>query len=588
MWNQIKAVSSTLLGSPKQERVSKNVNAFLTEYFNNLLIKKHTPNLGIFEECNVSEKLHNINFDKILTSSKYSISNHYEDIIDWLSNNTRSIFNEKLVKPNSELTEFISIATLDFSNNPFITKNVQYIANYLRNNKTIKQVYLDNCGINDEQVKILAEIPRFNKTITKLSLIHNKEITNAGIKTLLQMKGNGVLEIVISYAGININIFDDDSIETYLEKILKENVLDVEITNKNLQPLANFYHLERPMIKDGNELLKLIAESHNEITKTGNIIKKLIVMVGMNGVGATTLSCFLSGQKLIEDEDCSLYAKEQEYNKKIHHKADNEYKGVNNFFISDNEGGINIIECPGIHNKAIDSIQTILNSYIYWQILELAEKVKFSVIIRDNSANDVIDNTYKQFTNIFRDSNGQLSPVIQNELKDALSYIISVADYKTEGEKNTKIKAVKSKLSKDLKDSNLDEEQKFIITELEKSINLFKKPNGDTKSFLDTLDTKDFFIVIDAISLLIRTIANDEIQVEQEKILSYTEAISQSKNEEEKNANMLLIDKQTRKIINVYASSEDQGDALLNSASDANLSTTVEVITQSETLDKKS
>lgn len=271
------------------------------------------------------------------------------------------------------------------------------------------------------------------------------------------------------------------------------------------------------MIKDGNELLKLIAESHNEITKTGNIIKKLIVMVGMNGVGATTLSCFLSGQKLIEDEDCSLYAKEQEYNKKIHHKADNEYKGVNNFFISDNEGGINIIECPGIHNKAIDSIQTILNSYIYWQILELAEKVKFSVIIRDNSANDVIDNTYKQFTNIFRDSNGQLSPVIQNELKDALSYIISVADYKTEGEKNTKIKAVKSKLSKDLKDSNLDEEQKFIITELEKSINLFKKPNGDTKSFLDALDTKDFFIVIDAISLLIRTIANDEIQVEQEK-----------------------------------------------------------------------
>lgn len=50
---------------------------------------------------------------------------------------------------------------------------------------------------------------------------------------------------------------------------------------------------------------------------------------------------------------------------------------------------------------------------------------------------------------------------------------------------------------------------------------------------------------------------------------------------------MLLIDKQTRKIINVYASSEDQGDTLLNSASDANLSTTVEVITQSETLDKK-
>jgi len=154
MWNQIKTVGSTMLGSPKQERDLKNINDFLTEYFNNLFKQKNTPNLGIVEKCNVSEKLHNINIDKILTSSKYSISEHYEDIIDWLSNNTRSIFNEKLVKPNSELTEFISIASLDFSNNAFITKVIQYIANYLRNNKTIKQVYLDNCGINDEQVKI--------------------------------------------------------------------------------------------------------------------------------------------------------------------------------------------------------------------------------------------------------------------------------------------------------------------------------------------------------------------------------------------------------------------------------------------------
>ncbi|WP_341787350.1 hypothetical protein [Rickettsia endosymbiont of Cantharis rufa] len=59
---------------------------------------------------------------------------------------------------------------------------------------------------------------------------------------------------------------------------------------------------------------------------------------------------FFKRTKLMGGEDCSLYTKEQEYNKKIHHKAGNEYKGVNNFFISDNEVGINIIECPGIHN----------------------------------------------------------------------------------------------------------------------------------------------------------------------------------------------------------------------------------------------
>ncbi|MCC8462808.1 MAG: hypothetical protein LN546_06660 [Rickettsia endosymbiont of Ecitomorpha arachnoides] len=345
--------------------------------------------------------------------------------------------------------------------------------------------------------------------------------------------------------------------------------------------------MERPFIKNSNKLLKLIAESDNEITKTGNSINKLIVMVGMNGVGATTLSCFLSGQKLEEDEDRSLYAKEPEYNKKIHHQANNGYKLVNNFFISDDEGGINIIECPGIHNKPINSIQTILNLYIYWQILELAEKVRFSVVIRDNSANDVVDSTYQQFTNIFRDSNGQLTPEIKEQLKDAVSYIISVANYKTKEEKKAKIKVEESKLRKDAKRQNLDEGQKFIIEELGKSVNLFKKPSGDTKSFLETLDTKDFFIVIDAISLVVRTIANNEIEAEREQIFSYIEAIFQSKNEEEKNANVVLIDEQQRNILNIFASSKDKEAALPHSVSDSNLSTPIEVISQSKNEEEK-
>lgn len=344
--------------------------------------------------------------------------------------------------------------------------------------------------------------------------------------------------------------------------------------------------MKRPFIKNGNKLLKLIAESHNEITKTGNSINKLIVMVGMNGVGATTLSCFLSGQKLEEDEDRSLYAKEPKYNEKIHHQANNGYKLVNNFFISDDEGGINIIECPGIHNKPINSIQTILNLYIYRQILELAEKVRFSVVIRDNSANDVVDSTYQQFTNIFRDSNGQLTPEIKEQLKDAVSYIISVADYKTNEEKKAKIKVEESKLRKDAKRQNLDEGQKFIIEELGKSVNLFKKPSGDTKSFLETLDTKDFFIVIDAISLVVRTIANNEIEAEREQIFSYIEAIFQSKNEEEKNANIVLIDEWQRKILDVLAISKDTGDVLPKSAS-VNFATTIEVISQSKNEEEK-
>ncbi|AAY60963.1 unknown [Rickettsia felis URRWXCal2] len=486
---------------------------------------------------------------------------------------------------------------MNFSNYPFIKEDIQCIADYLRNNKTIERVFLDNCGINDKQVKILAEIFRLNKTITKLSLVSNKAITNIGIKTLLEIKHNNQykraeLEISPNFNDNSefqlipeIDILNKNSVNTYLKKTKARN-LDSEIENKNLQPLKNYHELKRPFIKNGNKLLKLIAESHNEITKTGNSINKLIVMVGMNGVGATTLSCFLSGQKLEEDEDRSLYAKEPKYNEKIHHQANNGYKLVNNFFISDDEGGINIIECPGIHNKPINSIQTILNLYIYRQILELAEKVRFSVVIRDNSANDVVDSTYQQFTNIFRDSNGQLTPEIKEQLKDAVSYIISVADYKTNEEKKAKIKVEESKLRKDAKRQNLDEGQKFIIEELGKSVNLFKKPSGDTKSFLETLDTKDFFIVIDAISLVVRTIANNEIEAEREQIFSYIEAIFQSKNEEEKNANIVLIDEWQRKILDVLAISKDTGDVLPKSAS-VNFATTIEVISQSKNEEEK-
>ncbi|XVN43775.1 MAG: hypothetical protein RCG16_05595 [Rickettsia hoogstraalii] len=276
----------------------------MTEYFNNILEQKNTPNLTILEECNILMKLRNINIKEILTPNTSFISKYeYKDIIAWLSNNTRSIFNEILVKPNSGLAEFIQVTALDFSNYPFITEDIQYIANYLRNNKTIERVFLDNCGINDKQVKILAEIFRLNKTITKLSLVSNKAITNIGIKTLLEIKHNNQHKLVELKISPNFNdnsefqlvseidILNENSVNAYLKKTKARN-LDSEIENKNLQPLKNYHELERPFIKNGNKLLKLIAESHNEITKTGNIINKLIVMVGMNGVGATTLSCF--------------------------------------------------------------------------------------------------------------------------------------------------------------------------------------------------------------------------------------------------------------------------------------------------------
>ncbi|CAK6511347.1 hypothetical protein [Rickettsia helvetica] len=304
---------------------------------------------------------------------------------------------------------------------------------------------------------------RLNKTITKLSLVSNKAITNIGIKTLLEIKHNNQHKLTELKISPNFNdnsefrliseidIFNENFVNAYLKKTKAQNIED-EIENKNLQPLINFYELERPGIKNGNKL-------------------------------------------------------------------------VNNFFISDDEGGINIIECLGVYSKEIGSIQTILNSYIYWQILELAEKVRFSVVIRDNSANDIVDSTYKQFTNIFRGSKGKLTPEIKNELENALSYIISVADYKTVEEKNANIALI-------------DEQKRKIF-------DIFA-------SFKDKEDA-------------LSNSASDA------NLSTTIEAISKSKNEEEKNINITVIDEQKHANLDAFASStKGKGDALLNSGSDAN------------------
>ncbi|BBJ31083.1 hypothetical protein RAS_01920 [Rickettsia asiatica] len=117
MRKMVNAIGNVLFGSPKQERGLKNINDFLTEYFNNILERKNTPNLTVLEECNILMKLRNIK--DILTPNTSFISKYeYKDIIAWLSNNTRSIFNETLIKPNSGLAEFIHITALDFSNYP--------------------------------------------------------------------------------------------------------------------------------------------------------------------------------------------------------------------------------------------------------------------------------------------------------------------------------------------------------------------------------------------------------------------------------------------------------------------------------------
>ncbi|MCZ6910547.1 MAG: hypothetical protein O7C56_06310 [Rickettsia endosymbiont of Ixodes persulcatus] len=78
--------------------------------------------------------------------------------------------------------------------------------------------------------------------------------------------------LVISCAGTEVNIFDDNSIKIYSEKTQNENKLDVKsqiktcrLRKKNPEENRSSKDL-LDMNKNATDLLKLIAESHNEIT----------------------------------------------------------------------------------------------------------------------------------------------------------------------------------------------------------------------------------------------------------------------------------------------------------------------------------
>ncbi|HJD61313.1 MAG TPA: hypothetical protein LFV90_04060 [Rickettsia endosymbiont of Columbicola hoogstraali] len=153
-------------------------------------------------------------------------------------------------------------------------------------------------------------------------------------------------------------------------------------------------------------------------------------MFGLEGVGKTIIGCQLSDSKTVEKftvtELNKLKPVDSEYYKKIRHSqiidnnknnpsnqsnqnnpanSDNtnkedDYKLVNNFLNKDL--AINIMECSGIHGGVINQVQEILDLYSYWQIIKLAAKIKFGIIIIDNSSKPIITDTISKFNKFFK------------------------------------------------------------------------------------------------------------------------------------------------------------------------------------------
>lgn len=179
---------NSIVGSPKQEhkevieKTVDNINEF-PEYFNNLFSKEKN------KDDTAQSRIENINIRKILTPE--SISHKppaNKDVINYLFNNFRNKFNEKLEKPAGAIEKFIPATSFKFSYNSSKKEDRELLADCLRNDITIEKVVLKYCNFDDGDARYFANIFWYNDKIRHLSLAENEKITAFGIKTLLNIK----------------------------------------------------------------------------------------------------------------------------------------------------------------------------------------------------------------------------------------------------------------------------------------------------------------------------------------------------------------------------------------------------------------
>lgn len=79
-----------------------------------------------------------------------------------------------------------SITELHLENNPYGDEGIAVLAEILKTNTTIKKIYLGNTNISDKGIKALAEMLKVNKTIDVFHISHLVEMTTAGIHFLVE------------------------------------------------------------------------------------------------------------------------------------------------------------------------------------------------------------------------------------------------------------------------------------------------------------------------------------------------------------------------------------------------------------------
>ena len=265
MWQDIwYSVVGSPTQSPEPERAnqapSKNTNdlkEYLDWYFSDLNKQYKNNKSSEREKAEAKRKLAYFSFPEIVPQ-QLSLAPPTE-IIKYLVDNIKSLTPEILKIRDNHITD----------------KDIQNLSNYLRNNKTVKEVHLDNCQMNDKKVKVLADIFKLNETITTLSLSINKEITNIGVKTLLKLKeSNPNLKCV------KVGFYD-----TYNVYCPAENIFNIDIATEPSPLFNNQIIRQNTEINKSAKLeLQSMVESYNEITGKGNTQNMVVVAGESNGM----------------------------------------------------------------------------------------------------------------------------------------------------------------------------------------------------------------------------------------------------------------------------------------------------------------
>ena len=172
--------------------------------------------------------------DAHIKSLMHSISRHINPhstvnthIDMWLANND---FHEEGASHVADMLNSTSIVSkLFLYNNPIGGKGLQTIFNALKQNKTLKCLNIDRCGMTDTEMASLADALKSTNTLERLYINGNKEITDKGLTCLTEVLSSSSALVRLR---IPKHLAVDEVSKTINEARQRSGLADIEVYSK--------------------------------------------------------------------------------------------------------------------------------------------------------------------------------------------------------------------------------------------------------------------------------------------------------------------------------------------------------------------